>query len=128
LKQSPQALQNACAHSPKNSASSEDEVIVDRIAVVVLRVRIEHKQRHARAIKRAYGSVLRHVLGAYGAVRLPTGEHQLTLEYQTDQELDNLVDDLLFEISAEAQMWNCYSETEAHLEGSVSTEIPSGNS
>jgi len=92
-------------------------VIVDRIAIVVLRVRIEHKQRRARVIKRAYGGILRHVLAAYGAVRLPTGEHQVTLEYQTDQELDNLVDDLLFEISAEAQMWNCYSETEAHLEG-----------
>jgi hypothetical protein len=95
----------------------EDRVIVDRIAIVVLRVRIEHKQRRARVIKRAYGNILRHVLAAYGAVRLPTGEHQVTLEYQTDQELDNLVDDLLFEISAEAQMWNCYSDTQAHLEG-----------
>ena len=92
-------------------------MIVDRIAIVVMRVRIEHKQHRVRVIKRAYGSILRHVLAAYGAVRLPTGEHQVTLEYQTDQELDNLVDDLLFEISAEAQMWNCYSETEAHLEG-----------
>ncbi len=92
-------------------------MIVDRIAIVVLRVRIEHKQRRARVIKRAYGSIVRHVLSAYGAMRLPTGEYQVTLEYQTDQELDNLADDLLFEISAEAQMWNCYSETEAHFEG-----------
>lgn len=92
-------------------------MIVDRIAIVVVRVRIEHEQGRARVIKRAHGSIVRHVLAAYGAVRLPTGEHQVTLEYQTDQELDNLVDDLLFEISAEAQMWNCYSETDAHLEG-----------
>jgi hypothetical protein len=39
----------------------------------------------------------------------------VTLAYQTDQELLNLVDDLLFEVSAEAQMLGCYSETEAHV-------------
>ncbi len=86
------------------------------VAIVVLRVRIEHEQRHARVIKRAYGNIARHVLAPYGAVRLPTGEHQVTLHYETDRQLDNRLDDLLFEISAEAQMWNCYSETEARLE------------
>jgi hypothetical protein len=100
-----------------DAARKEGRVIVNRTAIVVLRLRIEHKQQRARVIKRAYGSIVRHVLAAYGARRLPTGEHQVTLEYQTDQELLNLVDDLLFEVSAEAQMLGCYSETEAHLQG-----------
>jgi hypothetical protein len=98
-------------------------VIADRIAIVVLRLRITNRLQHARTIRRAYGSVVRHVLAAYGATRLPTGEYQLTLEYQTDQELDNLVDDLLFEISAEAQMCNCDSESEAHLEATGSVTL-----
>lgn len=88
-----------------------------RIGIIVLRLRIEHNQQRVRVIKRAYESIERHVLAPYGATRLPTGEHQLKLAYRTAQDLDDLIDDLLFEISGEAQMRDCYSETEARLEG-----------
>jgi hypothetical protein len=64
-----------------------------------------------------FATIERHVLAPYGATRLPSGEHQLKLSYRTDQDLDDLMDDLLFEISGEAQMRNCFSETEARLEG-----------
>jgi hypothetical protein len=82
-----------------------------------LRLRIEHDQQRVRVKKRVYESIERRVLAPYGATRLATGEHQLKLAYRTAQDLDNLIDDLLFEISGEAQMRNCYSETEARLEG-----------
>ena len=66
---------------------------------------------------RAFKNIERHVLSQYDATRLPSGEHQLKLLYRTDQELEDLVDDLLFEIAGEAQLSDCYSETEARLEG-----------
>jgi hypothetical protein len=38
--------------------------------------------------------------------------------YRTEHDLDERMDDLLFEIAGEAQMNGCYSETEARMEGS----------
>ncbi len=88
-----------------------------RIGTIVLRLRIEHRQQRVRVTRRVFATIERHVLAPYGATRLPSGEHQLKLSYRTDQDLDDLMDDLLFEISGEAQMRNCFSETEARLEG-----------
>ena len=88
-----------------------------RIGTIVLRLRIEHKQQRMRVTKRVFASIERRVLAAHGATRLPSGEHQLKLTYRTDQDLDDLIDDLLFEISGEAQMRECFSETEVRLEG-----------
>jgi hypothetical protein len=76
-----------------------------------------HIKQHVRRKKRARKHIERHVVAQYGATRLPSGEHQLKLRYRTDQELENLMDDLLFEIAGEAQMSDCFSETEARLEG-----------
>lgn len=88
-----------------------------RIGTIVLRLRIEHRQQRVRVTRRVFATIERHVLAPYGATRLPSGEHQLKLSYRTDQDLDDLMDDLLFEISGEAQMRNCFSITEARLEG-----------
>jgi hypothetical protein len=88
-----------------------------QIATIVLRLRIEHKEQRVRVTRRVFASIERHVLAPYGATRLASGEHQLRLSYRTDQDLDDLIDDLLFEISGEAQMRDCVSETEARLMG-----------
>ena len=66
---------------------------------------------------RAFKNIERYVLSQYGATRLPSGEHQLKVSYRTDQDLDDLMDDWLFEIAGEAQLSECFSETEARLEG-----------
>ena len=70
-----------------------------------------------RGRMRAFKNIERYVLSQYGATRLPSGEHQLKVSYRTDQDLDDLMDDLLFEIAGEAQLSGCFSETEARLEG-----------
>jgi hypothetical protein len=94
-----------------------DMSIDKRIGIIVLRLRIEHKNHRIRGKRRADEFIERHVLSHYGATRLPSGEHQLKIPYQTDQDLDNLIDDLLFEISGQAQLRDCFSQTEARLEG-----------
>jgi hypothetical protein len=66
--------------------------------------------------KHAYKNIERRVLSQYGATRLQSGEVQLKLRYLTDQDLNDLRDDLLFEIAREAQMRDCFSETEVRLE------------
>ena len=94
-----------------------DVSIDSRIGIIVLRLRIEHKNRRVRGRMRAFENIERHVLSQYGATSLPSGEHQLKVSYRTDRELDELMDDLLFEIAGEAQLSDCYSQTEARLEG-----------
>jgi hypothetical protein len=89
-----------------------------RIGTIFLWLRIEHIRQRVRIRKRAYKRIERQVLTPHGATRLPSGEHRLDLSYRTEKDLDDLIDDLLFEISGEAQMMGCYSETEARLEGS----------
>jgi len=89
-----------------------------RIGVIVLRLRIEHTYSRMRSQRRAFRNVERHVLSRYQATLLPSGEHQLHISYRSEHDLNELMDDLLFEIAGEAQMSGCYSETEARMEGS----------
>jgi len=89
-----------------------------RIGVIVLRLRIEHAYSRMRTQRRAFKNIERHVLSRYQATLLPSGEHQVHILYRTEHDLDERMDDLLFEIAGEAQMSGCYSETEARMEGS----------
>ena len=91
--------------------------VENRIGIVRLRPRIEHNNHRIRGKRRAYENIERYIVSHYGAKRLRSGDHQLRISYRTDQDIDNLMDDLLFEISVEAQMRDCFSETEARLEG-----------
>jgi hypothetical protein len=88
-----------------------------RIATILLRLRIQHNNHDMRRQRRAFERIERRIVAHYGGTRLLTGVHQLQISYRTEQELDNLVDDLLFEISGEALLMDCFSETEAWLEG-----------
>jgi hypothetical protein len=87
-----------------------------RIGVIVVRVRIAHTSGRKRAQRRALKNIERHVLSRYQATLLPSGEHRLQISYRTEQDLDEVMDDLLFEIAGEAQLSGCFSETEARME------------
>jgi hypothetical protein len=87
------------------------------IGVIVLRLRIEHTYSRTRRQRRAFKKIERRVLSRFQATLLPSGEHQLHIAYRTETDLNDLMDDLLFEIAGEAQLGGCYSETEARLEG-----------
>jgi hypothetical protein len=43
--------------------------------------------------------------------------YQMKIRYRADAELDQTMDDLLRESAFEADSRNCFSESEAHLEG-----------
>ena len=88
-----------------------------RIGIILLRVRIKHTLSRSRTQRRAFRNIERRVLSRYQATLLPSGEHQLHIAYRTEADLNELMDDLLFEIAGEAQLSGCYSETEARLEG-----------
>jgi hypothetical protein len=49
--------------------------------------------------------------------RRPGGEYALTVPYSSDGDLDKTMDELLGNISSEANDRNCFSKNDAHMEG-----------
>jgi hypothetical protein len=92
---------------------------VDRpIATIRLYLYVENNNRHLRGKKRAIDAIVRYVLPVYGEARhLQRNEYQIKIPYRDDAELDKLVGELLYEIGWEADRGNCFSETEASLDG-----------
>jgi hypothetical protein len=60
-------------------------------------------------LKRAKENIERYRLEPYGVKRLESGNYELTVTYQSDDELDKALHDLMSEISQEAEMRNCLS-------------------
>ena len=54
----------------------------------------------------------------YAAKLRPSGQYQLKVPYRADAELDRTMEDLLQHIASEADLRNCFSESDAQLEGS----------
>jgi hypothetical protein len=92
---------------------------VDRpVATIRLYLYVENNSRHSRGKKRAIDAIVRYVLPVYGEVRhLQRNEYQIKIPYRDDAELDKLVGELLYESWLEADRGNCFSESEASLEG-----------
>lgn len=55
--------------------------------------------------------------GADEAERLPNGDYVLKVPYSSDDDLDKRVHDLLGEISSEVDDRNCFSESNARMDG-----------
>jgi hypothetical protein len=83
-------------------------------ATILLRLQIENNNRHLRGKKRAIEGIVQHVLPIYGETRhLRHNEYQMKIAYRTDADLDKIMDELLREITWEADLRNCFSESEA---------------
>jgi hypothetical protein len=93
---------------------------IDRpVATLRLYLHVENNNRApARGKKRAIDAIVRYVLPVYGEARhLQRNEYQIKIPYRDDAELDKIVGELLYEIGLEADRGNCFSESEASLEG-----------
>lgn len=82
-----------------------------------LRVIVENNSKFVRGKKRARANIERFCLQAYHAKRRPDGEYELKVPYDTDEDLDRTMSDLMYEIAQEADLRHCFSESVAHLEG-----------
>jgi hypothetical protein len=81
-------------------------------------LKLKHNNRFLRGRKRAVDSIVRHVLPIYGETQhLRRNEYQIKIPYRTDADLDKIMDELLREIAWQADMRNCFAESEALLEG-----------
>jgi DNA invertase Pin-like site-specific DNA recombinase len=95
--------------------AANDEI---RTAVVLLSLRVENNSKFVRGKKKALESIEHHHLRHYDVKHRPSGDYELKVSYRTDAELDERMGDLLREIDREADLRNCFAETDAHIEGS----------
>jgi integrase len=107
--------QNGDAGQPAPTPGQESN---ERVATVILTLRIENNSKFVRGKKRAIENIERWCLQEYDAKRLASGEYELKVPYRADDELDETMDELLGDIAMEAGDRHCFSESEARLEGS----------
>ena len=88
-----------------------------KIATILLTLRIENNSKFVRGKKRTIEHVENLYLEEYNAKRRPSGEYELKIPYDSDEDLDELVHELLIDIARDADDRHCFSESEARMEG-----------
>jgi len=88
-----------------------------RTSTIILTLRIENNNKFVRGKKRTMENIERFCLEEYSAQRRPSGEYELKVPYRSDEDLDKAMDELLGDIASEADDRNCFSESDARMEG-----------
>jgi DNA invertase Pin-like site-specific DNA recombinase len=106
------------AQQPSRASTAESgNADQTRIAIILLTLRIENNSKFVRGKKRTIEHVESFYLDQYDATRRPNGEYELKVPYDTDEELDEAVNELLTDIASGADDRHCFSESEARMEG-----------
>lgn len=105
------------AQAQSGSSISSGEVDPPKLATIRLTLRIENNSKFVRGKKRAREDIERYCLAEYDYQRLPNGEYELKVPYSSDGDLDQRMHELLGDISSEADDRNCFSESDARMEG-----------
>lgn len=101
------------------SQSVDDSGDAAQTAMVILTLRIENNNKFVRGKKRAIENIERYCLGNYSAKLMPSGDYTLTVSLRSDEDLDRIMHELLDDIASEADDRNCFSESDARMEGAV---------
>lgn len=94
-----------------------EDVGTEKIATIRLTLRIENNSQFVRGKKRAREHIERYCLEEYAAKPLSSGEYELKVPYSSDEDLDQQMYELLSGIASEADDRNCFSESDARMEG-----------
>lgn len=89
----------------------------EQIATITLQLNIENNSQFVRGKKRARENIERYCLSDYDSTRLPSGDYTLRIAYHSRDELDEIVNELLNDISSEADTRHCHIEVEAWENG-----------
>lgn len=92
-----------------------------QVMKVALWLRVERNNRYVRGKKRAREEIERYVLAQYEMKKLrkDSWDYTLSIPYETDEELDELIYDLLQEADSIADARNCFIEADARaMDGS----------
>jgi DNA invertase Pin-like site-specific DNA recombinase len=87
------------------------------LATILLTLRIENNSKFVRGKKRTIDHIQSFYLEEYDAKRRPNGEYELKVPYESDEDLNNIVNELLSDIACDADDRHCFSESDARMEG-----------
>jgi DNA invertase Pin-like site-specific DNA recombinase len=107
-------------NKPAQARTQKAKTAVDQIqnATILLSLRVENNSKFVRGKKRVREDIERYLRHQYAAIQGRSGEYLLKVPYRSDEELDKTVQDLLQHIAFEADLRNCFSESDATMEGS----------
>lgn len=88
-----------------------------KIATLRLTLRIEHNNCYLSGQAQAIQAIERTMLAPCDATRTVSGGYELRIPHYTDDGLDKIVQNLPREIADDADRKQCFSESEARLEG-----------
>lgn len=102
-----------------SSTVESDENNPPKVATIRLTLRIENSSKFVRGKKQETRAGRHRALlpEEYEAERLPNGEYMLKVPYNSDDDLDTRMSELLSDISSEAGDRHCFSESDARMEG-----------
>jgi len=101
-----------------NTPGAENgDVDPPKIATILLTLRIENNSKFVRGKKRTIEHIESLYLEEYDARRRSNGEYELKVPYESDEDLDEAVSELLSDIALNADDRHCFSESEARMEG-----------
>jgi hypothetical protein len=105
---------------PAQARTQEAKKTADQLknATILLSLRVENNSKFVRGKKRVREDIERYLRHQYAATQGQSGEYRLKIPYRSGEELDKTVQDLLQHIALEADLRNCFSESDATLEGS----------
>jgi len=107
---------NKPGHTPTQEAKTPADQL--QSAIILLSLRVENNSKFVRGKKRVREDIARYLRHTYAATQDQSGEYRLKIPYRSDEELDKTVQDLLQHIAFEADLRNCFSESDARMEGS----------
>ncbi|NDJ26201.1 hypothetical protein GS682_32485 [Nostoc sp. B(2019)] len=90
--------------------------VVKQPAQIRLWLRVENNSKFVRRKKKVREHIERFCLAQYNAKKTtPDGcEYTITIQYETDENLDKQVWDLIQEMASQADMDYCFIEVDAH--------------
>jgi len=88
-----------------------------KVATILLSLRIQNNSKFVRGKKRTIEHIESFYLAEYDAQRRPNGDYELKIPYYSGEDLDNTVNELLNDIASDADDRNCFSESDACMEG-----------
>ena len=88
-----------------------------KVATILLMLRIENNSKFVRGKKRTIEHIESFYLKQFDAKRRPSGEYELTVPYDSDENLNDTVNELLNDIASDTDDRHCFSESDARMEG-----------
>ena len=98
-------------------ATASAEADAPKVATVLLTLRIENNSKFVRGKKRTIEHIECFYLEEFDVTRRPNGEYELKVPYESDEDLDEAMNELLSDIASDADDRHCFSESDARMEG-----------